>query len=145
MTPTINVFPENPRRRASIQIIPLIDVVFFLLATFVLYTLARERIVNHSITFPNAGERTINAFDQTLYLTSTGPDLYLWKIGRDSAPAAISALELRAFLVNYAQSTPRPRVMLDGDGTAKFSSSIRALDAIKRAQISEYTFDTSGH
>lgn len=145
MTPTIPVFAESTRKRARIEIIPLIDVVFFLLATFVLFTLALEKIRSHEITFPVA--RVIispNPLDETLYLTSSGPDMYLWKVGQTTDAEALYANELPGRLTVYAASAKKPRVMLNGDGDAKFSASIRAIDAIKRAGIADFTFDTSG-
>ncbi len=145
MTPTIPVFAESTRKRARIEIIPLIDVVFFLLATFVLFTLALEKIRSHEIKFAivDPGSQP-NPLDETLYLTSSGADMYLWKIGRTTDAEALYANELPARLTLYTASTKNPRVMLDGDGDAKFSSSIRAIDAIKRAGIKDFTFDTSG-
>jgi len=53
----IGAFPQfSPRRKASIQIIPLIDVVFFLLATFVLFTLSLNKLTSMPLNLPVAGD-----------------------------------------------------------------------------------------
>ena len=44
--------PEDGKKKARIEIIPLIDVIFFLLATFVLFTLSLNRIQSVPITLP---------------------------------------------------------------------------------------------
>ena len=48
-------FTGAPRRRARIEIIPLIDVIFFLLATFVLFTLSLNQSGGLAIALPAAG------------------------------------------------------------------------------------------
>ena len=45
----------RPRKKARIEIIPLIDVIFFLLATFVLFTLSLNRIQSVPVDLPFAG------------------------------------------------------------------------------------------
>ncbi len=45
---------DEGKKKARIEIIPLIDVVFFLLATFVLFTLSLQRISSVDVTLPNA-------------------------------------------------------------------------------------------
>ena len=47
-------FAAPARRRARLEIIPLIDVIFFLLATFVLFTLSLNRSGGLPVTLPVA-------------------------------------------------------------------------------------------
>ena len=44
----------STRKKARIEIIPLIDVIFFLLATFVLFTLSLNRIQSVPLNLPVA-------------------------------------------------------------------------------------------
>ena len=46
--------PSSARKRARIEIIPLIDVIFFLLATFVLFTLSLNKTGGLSVMLPPA-------------------------------------------------------------------------------------------
>jgi biopolymer transport protein ExbD len=50
----MNAFEENEAgaRKARIEIIPLIDVIFFLLATFVLFTLSLNKITALETVLP---------------------------------------------------------------------------------------------
>ena len=43
---------SDGRKRARIEIIPLIDVIFFLLATFVLFTLSLNKIASIDVNLP---------------------------------------------------------------------------------------------
>src|SRR5262245_56807922 len=45
---------EEGKKKARIEIIPLIDVIFFLLATFVLFTLSLDKISSLPVTLPVA-------------------------------------------------------------------------------------------
>jgi len=48
------VIKRRTLKKARIEIIPLIDVIFFLLATFVLFTLSLNRIAAITIDLPKA-------------------------------------------------------------------------------------------
>ena len=45
---------DSPKKKARIEIIPLIDVIFFLLATFVLFTLSLNKLASLPIDLPEA-------------------------------------------------------------------------------------------
>ena len=66
--PTLNL--DTARKKARIEIIPLIDVIFFLLATFVLFTLSLSRIQSLPVTLPVAQPQNVqsNPNDTTVYL-----------------------------------------------------------------------------
>ena len=45
---------DSGKKKARIEIIPLIDVIFFLLATFVLFTLSLNKIAAITVVLPKA-------------------------------------------------------------------------------------------
>ena len=45
---------DEGKKKARIEIIPLIDVIFFLLATFVLFTLSLDKIASIPVQLPKA-------------------------------------------------------------------------------------------
>ena len=55
---------SHGRKKARIEIIPLIDVIFFLLATFVLFTLSLNRIQSVPVDLPFASDRPLDQPDQ---------------------------------------------------------------------------------
>ena len=93
------------KKKARIEIIPLIDVIFFLLATFVLFTLSLQRISAVDVTLPKAdpNPRPPSQEDMTLYLQVSDSDTYYWKIG-NNPPELISTSEIAPRLADYRNS-----------------------------------------
>lgn len=121
------------RRKANIQIIPLIDVVFFLLATFVLFTLSLNKLLSLPATLPKAdGEGKSDAI--VLQVTDAG---VFWD--KDF----ITDKELPPRLAEYVKTTKTPRVLLAGDEQAKYGRTVAALDELRKAGIDEVCFETA--
>jgi len=136
----IGDIPGASQRKARVEIIPLIDVVFFLLATFVLFTLSLNKIVSITTPLPKSGPPSIE--DQTVYLQAVDGDLYYWKLGSAGVPELISARELPARMLDYRRHTMQPRVFVRGDGNAKFGEAVLALDEARKAGIVEVSMET---
>ena len=128
-----------PGRKARIEIIPLIDVVFFLLATFVLFTLSLDKIGALTVPLPKGGEDPAYT---TLFLQASDHGMYYWKVGRDGPSELVAAAELASRLEQYKRSVPQPRVLVRGDRTAKFSAAVRALDEVRQAGITQVSLET---
>src|SRR3954468_7745268 len=97
-------------KKARIEIIPLIDVIFFLLATFVLFTLSLDKLRTIEVILPVTGGIPTTGPDETLYLQPSEHGTYYWKIGAKSAPEAITAAEIPSKLEDYKRSVAVPRV-----------------------------------
>src|SRR6266498_5392817 len=83
------------KKKARIEIIPLIDVIFFLLATFVLFTLSLQRIADVDVTLPKADPNSRpNPDDNTIYLQVSDEGTFYWKFGTNPSPELISTTEL---------------------------------------------------
>lgn len=132
---------EGPRK-ARVEIIPLIDVVFFLLATFVLFTLSLTKITSINTPLPKSGTEPDGA-DTTAFVQTTDGNMYYWKVGRHSAPELISARELEVRYVDYRNHTAEPKVFVRGDNKAKFGPAIYAMDQAKKAGIAQVSIETS--
>ena len=98
-TPTL---PVDIKKKARIEIIPLIDVIFFLLATFVLFTLSLSRISSLPVTLPVAQPQNTqsNPNDTTIYLQVSEDGTYYWKQGQGTAEL-ISTSEIAPRLQDY--------------------------------------------
>lgn len=128
-------------KKARLEIIPLIDVIFFLLATFVLFTLSLNKIKSIDVTLPS-GESHPLVEDRTVYLQTTGGGAFFWKQGDASAPELLTAAELPARLAHYRRTEPSPRVLVRGDSQAKFGATVVALDAVRLAGIVQVSVET---
>jgi biopolymer transport protein ExbD len=134
-------FYTPPLKKTRIEIIPLIDVVFFLLATFVLFTLSLDRTGSIGVQLPKAGDESKNA-DTTAYIQASDQGSFYWKVGRDSPAEVISAPEIPVRLASYCKQVAEPRVMVRGDNKAKFRETVYVLDQARLAGIRAVSIET---
>ena len=121
------------RRRARIEIIPLIDVIFFLLATFVLFTLSLNAIRSLPIDLPVAGGA--NA-PEVLTIQVSGDGALFWN------REPIELAELPARLAHYKTQTDAPRIVIAGDERAKLGATVAVLDDVRKAGIRKFSVET---
>jgi biopolymer transport protein ExbD len=129
-------FASAPRRRARIEIIPLIDVIFFLLATFVLFTLSLNKSGGLSVALPVAttGEPRDPTGAATISITADGT------LAWDKQPVTLE--EFIAHLQAYKQTSPNPRILLNGDENALFTRARYVIDEVRRAGIGKILVET---
>ncbi len=134
---------EEGKKKARIEIIPLIDVIFFLLATFVLFTLSLQRIVSVPVTLPVATppQQQSNPNDTTIYLQVSDEGTYYWKQGQGNAEL-ISVSEIAPKLADYKRSESNPRVLVRGDNKARFGAAVFALDEVRKSGIEQVSVET---
>ena len=134
-----HVGPEP--KRARIEIIPLIDVIFFLLATFVLFTLSLQRMTQLEAGLPGVdGKGEID--DRTLFIQVSADDTLYWKKGSLGVAESMSAFELRPRIEEYARNAGDARVFIRSDRRAKLGAAVRVLDEVRRAGIKQVAIET---
>jgi len=131
------IIPESTKKPARIEIIPLIDVIFFLLATFVLFTLSLNSISSLPIQLPvaSAGGAPSDQ-DTTVTLQASEQDILYWN------KEQISFVDLASRLDHYKRNTATPRVLIAGDDKAKFGPTCRTLDEVRKAGIDQVSIET---
>ena len=128
-------------KRARIEIIPLIDIIFFLLATFVLFTLTLHRVRVVDAELPQAGEKE-RIDETTAFIQATVDGTFQWKVGSAGLSETITAAELGPRLQDYKRRVLGPRVMVRSDGTAKLRAAVLVRDEGPRAQIKAVATET---
>lgn len=136
---------EEGKKKARIEIIPLIDVIFFLLATFVLFTLSLNKISSIPVDLPVAAPPgPPNPNDTTVYLQVSDSGNCYWKQGSQSAPELITVGEIAPRLADYKNREPNnARVLVQGDSKARFGAAVLALDEIRKAGIAQVSVQTT--
>jgi len=132
------------KKKARIEIIPLIDVIFFLLATFVLFTLSLDKIASLPVTLPKASAAaSTNPPDETMLSVQVSEQgTFYWKVGT-AAPELVSATEIPPRLDDYLSNHPNnARVIVRGDRLAKFGPAMMVLDEVRRAGIQQVSVET---
>lgn len=118
-----------PRRRTRLEIIPLIDIMFFLLASFMMVSLQMQKVRTLKASLPTATLATSTAKPDTINLTVNKDGQF----AVDKQP--LSNPELFTLLTNrYHLNTNMP-VYITGARDTKYGSIIYALDFVKRAGI----------
>lgn len=143
LLPNMNAYAAEvlAPKKARIEIIPLIDVIFFLLATFVLFTLSLQRMRVVDAAFPQVGDKP-GVDSGTVFIQASVDGTYYWKRGSDGAPEAITAPELGPRLDEYRRASSDPRVFVRSDGQAKLGDAVRILDEVRRAGIKQVAVET---
>lgn len=118
---------QEVAKEARIEVIPLIDVIFFLLATFVLFTLSLNRIQSIDINLPQAVPNAKPQDDEdkpiTLQVSDNGN--YYWNQELLTLPEVVYRLG------NYVNDEPNPRVLLTTDDLARYGDVVEVLDKVR--------------
>lgn len=123
-------------KKARIEIIPLIDVVFFLLATFVLFTLSLNKIESIPINLPKATPPDPSKPpEEPAIIQVSDADSVYWN------REPISMNEVTPRLLQYAQGNS-PKVLVTGDERAKFGAMVQVLDKVREAGIEQVSIET---
>ena len=124
-------------KKARIEIIPLIDVVFFLLATFVLFILSLNKIQSLPVNLPVAAPPSDEKPLPPVIIQVTDGDSVFW----DRDPISMS--EVLPKLMQYKGSTEDPRVTLSGDDRARFGTLVQVMDAVRQSGIEKVSVETA--
>ncbi len=125
--------PESAEAR--IEIVPLIDIMFFLLASFMLVSLSMVNMKSVKVNLPTATTATGDTKKDfvDISIDQTG-GMFL-----DKKPVA--ANELVTALAASQRANPRLHVFISGDKDARHGDVIRALDLVRAAGIDKVAFE----
>jgi len=117
------------RKKARIEIIPLIDVIFFLLATFVLFTLSLNRIQSVPVDLPVAAppSPTPPNPNDNVTIQVSGDGAIFWN------KELIDMGEVPSRLAFFKTQTEDPRILISGDEKARFGLTVAVLDEVRKA------------
>jgi biopolymer transport protein ExbD len=128
----------SPRsnRRARIEIIPLIDIIFFLLATFVMVSLSMVKNRGIPVNLPAAstGGPQEHAESAAITITAKG-EVYFDK-------QLVDAAQLDTALQTLIASNPEAKLFINGDAKAEFGQAIDVLDRARRLGITRIAIET---
>jgi biopolymer transport protein ExbD len=124
-----------PRKKVRIEIIPMIDTMFFLLVFFMVATLSMTLQRGMPVNLPTSAEAKADVPDTvTVSITSEGA-VY---VDKDAVPVGDLAPRLRAV---KARST-EPSVVVKADADVRHGVVISVLDAVKQAGLTKLAIAT---
>jgi biopolymer transport protein ExbD len=124
------------KKRARIEIIPLIDVIFFLLATFVLFTLSLNKSNGISVKLPTAKTNIDRDPNGTVTISVTDEGSVAWN--KD----IITLDEFTQRLLQYKREQPEGRILINGDERAFFAQAIYVFDEARKAGFNRVYIET---
>ena len=128
---------DSPARRPRIEIIPLIDVIFFLLASFLMVSLSMVKNQGIPVRLPVAATGKPNLADALVTVTVS-------RQGAFSLNKQAMGLEaLRRQLQALQRGDPDLKVILQGDAGSNFGDVVKALDELRKLGIERVAMQTT--
>ncbi len=128
------------KKRPRIEIIPLIDIIFFLLATFIMVSLSMTKNQGVQVALPTAASASALDNQQeldkavTLSVTAKGEVFY----NKEKITLAQLPLKLQTF----KSSSKDPKVILNSDAGADFKHVVAVLDEVRKIGIAKVGINT---
>ena len=128
-------FPTSAKNKARIEIIPMIDTMFFLLVFFMIATLAMTLQRGMPVNLPEASSTTDKVKEQvSLTLTEDGTLFF------NKEPIALHELGTR--LMGIRESDPDPTVVINADERIVHGRVIEVMDQVRLSGISKMAIAT---
>jgi biopolymer transport protein ExbD len=125
-------------KKARIEIVPLIDVVFFLLATFVMVSLSMTRNQGMQVQLPSASTSQSSPDSEkalTLTVMDNGEIFY--------NKEKITAAQLPFKLQSFKAGAKDPKVVVNAASDADFKQVVAVLDEARKIGISKVGISTT--
>ena len=128
----------SPRsaKRARIEIIPLIDIIFFLLATFVMVSLSMVKSKGLPVNLPVASTGVQENREDFTTITVAADNVIFFN------KQAVTKEDLPTLLEKVKTGSDDPKVFINGDEASRLGVTIGVLDQVRKSGISKVAFET---
>lgn len=120
---------------ARIEIVPLIDIMFFLLASFMLVSLSMTQINRIDVKIPQAASGVPDSKPPVVHLAIDSHGVITWDGG------IVTPSEITARLIALPV-TDETRILIAADEEARHKVIVSVLDAAKAANVEKVGFET---
>jgi biopolymer transport protein ExbD len=124
-----------PHKKARIEIIPLIDIMFFLLASFMMVSLSQVTMKGMKVNLPTGQSGEVQSKKDYISL-SVDKDGYIYFDKEKIALEAVLPKLLQIHGVN-----PDAKIFIRGDREALHGNVIRVLDQIRSSGFTKLSFE----
>jgi biopolymer transport protein ExbD len=128
-----------PHKKARIEIIPLIDIMFFLLASFMMVSLSQVQVKGMKVNLPKgmSGE-TQSKRD---YISVTVDEGGRWYFDKDE----MTPDKMQAKLSQVHQENPEAKVFVRGDANTPHINVTRLLEELRAAGFYKIAFEVKSY
>jgi biopolymer transport protein ExbD len=132
----MNIPSPRASRRARIEIIPLIDIIFFLLATFIMVSLSMIQDHGIPVNLPVASTGSPQERQDYASVSITVDSRYLFN------KEPVSKEQLIDRLAELKTNDPEARVYINADAKAEFGLAVSILDEARKMGIAKIAIET---
>lgn len=125
-----------PQKKARLEIIPLIDIMFFLLASFMLVSLTMAKQQTIKVSLPTATTAKTDFKPDMINLAVDAGGNYFMDTIRVTLP------DLEKALFEKFKAKPETPVYISGDANARHGSMVQVLDTVRRVGFQKVAFQT---
>jgi biopolymer transport protein ExbD len=127
---------KDGKKKARIEIVPMIDIIFFLLATFILFTLSLNKSEGISVQLPASETSVPRDPAGTATISVTDEGTLAWN--KD----LVTLDEFLVRLQQFKNSEPDGRILINGDERAFFAQAIYVFDEARKAGFTKVFIET---
>lgn len=128
--------PRTPFKRARIEIIPMIDTIFFLLVFFMIASLSMVRMSAHKVSLPESETAVLKPDTKVVVTISREGEYYV-----DRQKVAES--QIRPLVAARLQENPNTAVIINCDKDQHIGQFQRAFDLVKQANAADVMIATA--
>ena len=131
---------RGKKKAARIEIIPLIDIIFFLLATFIMVSLSMSKNQGVQVALPGSSTAQSLGDQQEMEKAVTLSVNDKGEIFFNKDKILISQLPLK--LQTFKLTAKDPKVIINSDGAADFKFVVGVLDEVRKIGIAKVGIST---
>jgi biopolymer transport protein ExbD len=131
----MNVSSPIPKKHARIEIIPLIDIMFFLLASFMMVSLSQVSMKGWKVTLPEGSSGKVQNKKDYISLSVDKEGTYYFD------KQIIKLEEILPRLQLIYRTNPDAKIFIRGDAEAVHGNVTRMLDQIRASGFQKLSFE----
>ena len=131
----MNVTSPIPKKKARIEIIPLIDIMFFLLASFMMVSLSQVSMKGWKVDLPEGKSGEVQNKKDYVSLSVDKDGTYYFD------KTVIKLEDISGRLAQIYKSNPDAKVFIRGDREAVHGNVTRMLDQIRSSGFTKLSFE----
>lgn len=124
-----------PPKKARIEIIPLIDIMFFLLACFMLVSLNMVQLKSVKVAIPSSNVATPETAKDLHVVTVDKFGKWFWE------QEMLRKEDLKPRVESLLLNQPQSRFLIRADQQAQHGEVIEIMNALKRAGVAKVSFE----
>jgi biopolymer transport protein ExbD len=126
-----------PERKTKLEIIPLIDVMFFLLASFMMVSLTMSKQQTIKLNLPEAGSAKKDFKPDNVNLGVNAQGEVFWQDQKKKLN------EIELLLIEKYKENKDVAVFISGDAEVRHADMIKILDVVRGAGFNKVAFQVS--